>query len=104
MAHREFVDSHGKQWEVWSVRPEYAERRRRTPAEDIPAVERRERAEFRVPLGGQWADGWLCFESGAEKRRLAPVPDDWAEMSPDELEKLCESATPTRFPPRRLIE
>ena len=104
MAHREFTDSHGKRWEVWSVLPEYAERRREVNPDEMPAVERRERSEFRVPLGGQWADGWLCFESNSEKRRLAPVPDDWSEMPPDELERLCDLATPTRFPPRRLIE
>jgi hypothetical protein len=104
MAHRDFVDSHGTRWEVWSVLPEYAERRRGKESDDMPAVERRERAEFRVPLGGQWADGWLCFESNVEKRRLAPVPDEWSEMSVEDLEKLCQTATPTRTPPRRLIE
>ena len=104
MAHRDFVDSHGIRWDVWSVRPEYAERRRKTPPEDVPALERRERAEFRVPLGGQWAGGWLCFESNVEKRRLAPVPDDWSDLPVEELEKLCHEATPSRLPPRRLIE
>lgn len=104
MAHRDFVDSHGVRWEVWSVLPEFAERRNTTPPDDLPAIERRERAEFRVPLGGKWAGGWLCFESPVEKRRLVPVPDDWPAMSPTELEQLCDSATPTRLPPRRLIE
>ena len=104
MAHREFTDSHGIRWEVWSVLPEYAERRREATADDLPGVERRGRAEFRVPLGGQWANGWLCFESSSEKRRLAPVPDDWSDLRAEALEKLCDSATPTRLPPRRLIE
>jgi len=104
MAHREFTDSHGTRWEVWTVRPEYAERRREAHPEEVPLRERRERAEFRVPLGSQWVDGWLCFESNNEKRRLAPVPDDWYEMPEAELERLCETAVPSRSPPRRLIE
>jgi len=86
------------------VHPEYAERRREPHSEEVPARERRERAEFRVPLGSQWAEGWLCFESINQKRRLAPVPSDWSEMSEGELEQLCETATPSRLPPRRLIE
>jgi len=103
MAHREFTDSNGTRWEVWSVRPEYAERRRELHPDETP-VERRHRSEFRVPLGNQWVHGWLCFESDREKRRLAPVPDDWPELPPEKLERLCEAATPTRFARRRLIE
>jgi hypothetical protein len=56
-----------------------------------------------VPLGSEWADGWLCFKSRAEKRRLAPVPDGWTEMADADLERLCQAAKPTRSP-RRLIE
>jgi hypothetical protein len=103
MAHREFIDSQGIAWEVWTVLPEYAERRRAATPQKAPAVDRRARSEFRVPLGSQWADGWLCFKSDSEKRRLAPVPDAWVELPVDELERLCRSATPTRSP-RRLIE
>ena len=103
MAHREFIDSHGIQWEVWTVFPEYAERRRAAQPTTAPAVDRRARSEFRVPLGSQWADGWLCFKSNFEKRRLAPVPAAWDEMPDQDLERLCQSATPTRSP-RRLIE
>jgi hypothetical protein len=36
--------------------------------------------------------GWLAFESDGEKRRLAPVPDAWEELSADTLEKLCREA------------
>ena len=103
MAHREFVDSEGIRWEVWTVFPEYAERRRGPKPGKTPAIDRRGRSEFRVPLGSEWAEGWLCFKSQAEKRRLAPVPDAWADMADAELERLCQSAKPTR-PPRRLIE
>ena len=36
--------------------------------------------------------GWLAFESDGEKRRLAPVPDAWEELSANALEKLCREA------------
>lgn len=42
------------------------------------------------------AQGWLCFDSGTEKRRLAPVPADWAERSPADLWFLCRAAEPVR--------
>ena len=103
MAHREFTDSQGIDWEVWTVFPEYAERRRGAAPGKSPTVDRRAHSEFRVPLGSQWADGWLCFKSGTEKRRLAPVPEAWVEMTAPELERLCQSAKPTRAS-RRLIE
>jgi hypothetical protein len=103
MAHREFTDSQGIQWEVWTVFPEYAERRRQTKPGKTPAVDRRARSEFRVQIGSEWANGWLCFKSDTEKRRLAPVPDRWSEMPSEDLERLCRSAKPTRLS-RRLIE
>jgi hypothetical protein len=37
--------------------------------------------------------GWLLFISeGGERRRLAPVPEGWAELSPAELEACCMRA------------
>jgi hypothetical protein len=39
-------------------------------------------------------DGWLVFESGAEKRRLeAPYPSDWTEFALPKLEELCRRAS-----------
>lgn len=103
MAHREFTDSMGRRWQVWSVVPERAERRRQV-SDDDPATDRRKRDEFRVSLGERWARGWLCFESGGEKRRLAPFPAHWDELPAEELEALCSRAVPTLRRPRRLVE
>ena len=36
--------------------------------------------------------GWLCFESGREKRRLAPYPAGWRAISDRELAALWECA------------
>jgi hypothetical protein len=38
-------------------------------------------------------DGWLAFESGREKRRLAPYPADWLTYRIPQLEELCGRAS-----------
>lgn len=105
MPHRQFHDTVGRVWEVWEVIPERSERRQ-APSPALPAElrrERRHRAEFRATPDGM-AAGWLCFETGTEKRRLAPVPAEWAAMSNGELDRLCLSAKPAKSRPRRLLE
>lgn len=104
MAHREFKDSVGRNWNVWSVIPERAERRR-TAAGTERAAERRQRQskEFRVPLGEQWSKGWLAFETKGEKRRLAPIPDEWELATDEQLDRMLERAEEIRRP-RRLAE
>lgn len=37
-------------------------------------------------------DGWLCFESPTEKRRLAPIPPDWETCEPCLLQDFCGKA------------
>jgi hypothetical protein len=104
MSHRAYTDSLGRHWDVWSVQPEYAERRRTTPGAGTPVVpERRARNTFRVPLGKTWAAGWLVFETKGEKRRLAPVPPNWTELTDVELDRLRERAM-IASTTRRLIE
>jgi hypothetical protein len=36
-------------------------------------------------LPGDFSNGWLCFESSGDKRRLAPVPDAWERARDGEL-------------------
>ena len=84
--------------------PEFAERRSMTPPASRPAVERRTRSAYRVPLEPKWANGWLAFKSSICSRRLAPFPADWATLTDEELDGLCESAVETPRAPRRLIE
>ncbi len=70
--------------------------------------------EFRDTAGGEWGvffaarsvardrhlpeeyrQGWLAFESAqGEKRRLAPVPQDWETFTDRELSVLCAQARP----------
>lgn len=106
MPHRVYTDSKGRRWDVWSVQPEYAERRR-TPAAGTPMPpkdDRRVQKTFRVPLGRTWAAGWVVFETAGEKRRLAPVPSNWWTLNDVELDRLREQAVVTARPSRRLID
>ena len=70
MAHREFFDPQGRRWEVWEVHPRVATR----------------------PVLPELAEGWLAFESSWEKRRLAPIPPGWWDLSAEALQKLCQTA------------
>jgi hypothetical protein len=108
VSYRTFLDSTGKRWEVWLVTPAAAERRRidrRTAAgtsADSPYVgeldrrrtPERRRGSFRrsVSVASEYSNGWLCFESEGEKRRLAPVPDGWQEAGPDRMSSWLQSA------------
>lgn len=106
MNYRVFTDSKGQRWEVWLVLPTAAERReaeRRVLAdrrvESRPyATERRaplDRRRFayrRVGVAAVFENGWLCFESDNEKRRLAPVPDGWDEADGEQLRVWCLAA------------
>jgi hypothetical protein len=67
---REFSDAAGVAWKVF----------RATPHSSPSGRERVLPEAFR--------DGWLVFECDAERRRLAPIPDDWEELAEEELERL----------------
>jgi hypothetical protein len=109
--YRIFVDLGGKQWEVWLVTPAAAERRnadRRAAgggAGDFPGFsDRRRISERRTPerlknpfrrtveVASEYSEGWLCFESEGEKRRLAPVPEGWNKAGPDRLAAWLQGA------------
>ncbi len=76
MAVREFTDRKGVDWQVWDV----------TPSHFHPVT----RGEDYM---GSLQDGWLVFQSGPDKRRLAaPYPADWATMPLAELEALLKRA------------
>lgn len=88
MAVRDFVDASGVSWRVWPVTPESLQPR--TAAEDYL---------------GDYGEGWLCFESATERRRLARYPMDWEKLSEQELSSLLSAAAvvparkSTHFPP-----
>ena len=70
---REFTDGDGVRWVVWDTRPTTQAR-----------------------LGTHFAAGWLTFECGRRRRRLAPTPDRWHDLTDEELLALCREAVPAR--------
>ena len=74
MAYREFFDSDGRSWRVWSTVPSTATR-----------------------LHGGFDQGWLTFECTAPDckaplRRLCPIPDNWESLPESRLELLSRAA------------
>jgi hypothetical protein len=65
---REFNDADGVGWRVWATTPTLGNVR------------------------PQFAGGWLAFESRDERRRLAPVPEAWAEVDDGALRELLAQA------------
>jgi hypothetical protein len=107
VSYRTFLDSTGKRWEVWLVTPAAAERRkvdRRAAAaargEDLSGfadrrlTPDRRKNPFRrsIEVASEYSQGWLCFESEGEKRRLAPVPEGWDEAGPDRMATWLQAA------------
>ena len=73
MAYREFVDTDGLSWRVWTTVPSAG-----------------------THLRGGFEHGWLTFETtsgGATRlRRLVPVPRDWESVDDARLELMCKAA------------
>jgi hypothetical protein len=74
MAYRKIVDSTQQAWDVWEVVPSSVREITEEPGST---------ASRKIVVPAELQDGWLAFQSEKERRRIAPVPRDWAEM-PDE--------------------
>jgi hypothetical protein len=59
---------------------------------DVFAVYTDARVAARWHLTHPYSQGWLCFDSVGEKRRLAPVPTQWYRLGNAQLESLGEIA------------
>lgn len=112
MPFRSFRDSSGVEWAAWDVIPQWTERRRaqrRLRAVPVSFAERR-RGERRVTamrrpvLSRGLNAGWLCFEARTERRRLTPIPEDWARCEDHRLEGYCRAAETVVVKPFRLSE
>jgi hypothetical protein len=79
---RGFTDSTGVEWRVWEVFP--------NKGSDKSNAEL-SRSSLKDTA---FANGWLCFESSGEKRRLAPIPDGWEFRDAGILQELRDSAIP----------
>jgi hypothetical protein len=61
--------------------------------------ERRHLRGIRIALPPRLARGWVAFECDADRRRVAPIPNGWHELSELELLHLWRRAE--QLPPRR---
>jgi hypothetical protein len=73
MALRELIDQRGTEWVVFEV---------------LPSTAGRARGGTRVEL----AQGWLCFQSATERRRLPGIPVGWDAMNDAGLLDLLATA------------
>lgn len=69
---------------------------RRTPLDRRSGADRRAAPRLKAQLPGAYTGGWLCFDAGDERRRLAPAPPDWEAVADDALREWLGRAAPTR--------
>ena len=70
MAYRELVDD-GEVWVVFSTQPGSG-----------------------ANVRPQYANGWLSFQRGADRRRLSPIPSGWEHAGDDQLLAWLQGAQP----------
>jgi hypothetical protein len=80
--YRVLTDSRRVMWDVFAVGPGF-----------FSEVESQIRESFR--------QGWLCFDSVGEKRRLSPIPSGWRSLNDRDLERLMCQADVVPMPRRR---
>ena len=114
MGLRTFIAPDGTEWRVWNVVPSLAlnedSREWERRGQDVFAYDGPERRQqedqgrrHTLPfVSPRLSSGWLCFESPAAKRRLAPTPDGWEEVPDVELVTFWETAEPVA--PRKKIQ
>jgi hypothetical protein len=100
--YRTFLDGRGRLWEVWMVHPSAIERRRmerRSPVENAVFLieqrvlgDRRSHVGTRGSVASEYSNGWLCFASNGEKRRLVPVPTNWMSANDSQVAEWCRIA------------
>ena len=79
MGQHRFKDEDGRVWSAWDVH-----------------------MGEKAALFPQLRGGWVAFESGDEKRRLAPIPSDFEKATDSMLRRWCHEAETVKRPPKRL--
>jgi hypothetical protein len=80
--HRILRDRRGVRWDVFAVYTDAL-------------------SAARWHLKPPYSEGWLCFDSVAERRRLAPIPVQWYRLGNAQLEALGEIADVVPAPRRK---
>jgi len=106
-----FRDDAARLWNAWDVHPLWGERRtgdRRHDATGLPSpsairerrhADRRRESGLRISLPARLAKGWIAFECGDLRRRVAPIPAGWHELPDSGLFERWRDAE--ELPPRR---
>lgn len=104
MAMRTFCDRTGREWRVWAVTPSIREERRsgerraaareQVEPERRQLADRREGPDRRINALADGSRGWLCFESGEEKKRYGRLPAALEDLGEAELQTLLRAAAP----------
>ena len=93
MTHRKIKDDTGKAWDVWEVYPSAVEQRM---SGEYPAVTGGDgsagKREVRIRVPSALQKGWLAFQSGKDRRRLAPIPANWIALDDKDLVRLLGEA------------
>ena len=105
MAKRQFKTDDDDTWIVWDVHPEDLgrlayDRRAASPAAEGSARAEGSRRSERL-VHPELQHGWLCFQSGTDKRRLTPIPTAWHELPDAVLRELLDAAIPAPQPDGR---
>lgn len=80
---------------MWEVYPAAVERRM---SGEFPAItsdghaRNERRREVRLLVPAELQQGWLAFQTGDDRRRLVPIPENWSTMDEDLLVALLERA------------
>jgi hypothetical protein len=88
MTHRKIKDGDGRAWDVWEVYPAAVERRMSGEHPAVPQERRSDsnpRREIRLRIPAGLEQGWLAFQAGEDRRRLAPIPDDWIAFADEAI-------------------
>lgn len=94
MTHRKIKDGMGKAWDVWEVYPSAVEQRMSGEYPAVPSIDGLpgEKREVRIRVPSALQEGWLAFQAGNDRRRLAPIPTNWSTLREDELLRLLAQA------------
>lgn len=77
MPFREFADAEGMSWKVWATYPTVG----------------------RIYSSG-FEEGWLTFEGGGQRCRLAPIPAHWDSADERKLRLMLKAAKLAKRPTR----
>jgi hypothetical protein len=102
MSLREFVAEDGRLWQVWDTHPASTSKETSATALSryLSAIDPSGSVQPAL-VREHFQSGWLTFTSGAERRRLAPIPSDWQTVDDMTLMRLLTESVEAPLPKRK---